>query len=425
MTQAPRTRLISLIVILPQTHLTGCDINSPSTDEFAGTKAELGKVRCVFIPACGLEDECSIYVLISDHPDAPPDPISSVARGRGATANRYERYETAPADDGWPGDGAPLPVLRTEVRLEEPRSALNWNSSPDLPFDRSVNPYRGCEHGCIYCYARPGHAWLGLSPGLDFESRLIARPTLPEVLEKELSKPSYKPATIAIGTYTDPYQPIEKEHEIMRRVVLLLARYRHPVAIVTKGALIERDLDILAPMAALDLVRVGVSVTTLDRAVARKMEPRVPGPDRRLAVIRRLSEAGIPVRVMASPMIPGLTDHELEAILSAARRAGAVAAAWSALRLPMEVSPLFQDWLSAAFPERAKKVMNRVREMHGGRDYRSDWGDRMRGQGACARMLEQRFRVAARRLGFAGRLPPLRTDLFRRPGGVQMELFEA
>jgi len=347
-------------------------------------------------------------------------------RGRAAYGNRkgrYEKFEIEFDDDGWPGDGEEPPVLRTEVRMERPRSAISRNTSPDLPFDRSVNPYRGCEHGCIYCYARPGHAWLGMSPGLDFESRLIARPALPEVLARELSRPRYEPRVIAIGTYTDPYQPIEGKYRIMRRILKVLSDYRHPVAIVTKGNLIERDIDILAPMADRNLVRAGVSVTTLDPDIARKMEPRVPSPRRRLETIRRLSRAGIQVRIMASPMIPGLTDHELENISQAGRDAGATAASWIALRLPGEVSQLFQEWLTTAFPDRAEKVMRRIREMHRGKDHLPDWGRRMRGEGPYAELIARRFRVASERMGLARKTPPMTTDLFRPPGGRQLSLF--
>ncbi|MFV2052962.1 PA0069 family radical SAM protein [Aliiroseovarius sp. YM-037] len=356
----------------------------------------------------------------------PQNPRIGTARGRGARTNRagrYERFAEEVIDDGWPGDGEALPPLRTVVTEEAPRSALNYNSSPDLPFDRSVNPYRGCEHGCIYCYARPGHAWLGMSPGLDFETRLIARPTMPSVLAKELGRRSYNPATIAIGTYTDPYQPIERERKIMRGILEVLAAHRHPVAIVTKGTLIERDIDILSSMAAQNLVRVGVSVTTLDRDIARRMEPRVPPPARRLQVIRRLTDAGIPVRVMASPLVPGLTDHELEAILTAGKENGATAASWIMLRLPQEVSPLVQEWLAEHFPNRAAGVMARLREMHGGKDYDAAWGRRMRGEGQYAEMVAHRFALSVRRLGLLTDLSPLRADLFQPPGGRQLELF--
>jgi DNA repair photolyase len=349
-------------------------------------------------------------------------------RGRGAASNRtgrFEPYATVPAADDWPGDGEPLPPLRTDIRIERPRSAITRNGSPDIAFDRSVNPYRGCEHGCIYCFARPSHAYLGMSPGLDFETRLIARPEAPEVLARELSRRAYQPATLAIGTNTDPYQPIEREYRVMRGLLEVLRDFRHPVAIVTKGTLIERDLDILSDLAAMDLVRVGISVTTLNRALARSMEPRVPAPDRRLATMGRLSAAGIPVRVMVSPVVPALTDHEIEAILGRAKEAGAIAASWIMLRLPREVAPLVRDWLQERHPARAARVMARVREMHGGREYSADWGKRMRGEGAYAEMIAQRFRVAASRLGLDADLPQPTTALFRVPPrpGDQLSLF--
>ena len=341
-------------------------------------------------------------------------------------ANRFDRLAAEAADDGWPGADDPLPVLRTEVRVEAPRSAITRNTSPDVGFDRSVNPYRGCEHGCIYCFARPSHAFLGLSPGLDFETRLIARPGMAEVLRKDLSRPSYRPAVLAIGTNTDPYQPIEREQRAMRGVLEVLRDFRHPVAIVTKGTLIERDLDLLAEMAAENLVRVGISVTTLDRDLARRMEPRVPAPGRRLETIRRLAAAGVQVRVMVSPVIPALTDPELETILARAAEAGAAAASWIMLRLPREVAPLFRDWLDREYPGRAARVMARVREMHGGQDYSAEWGRRMRGEGAYARLIADRFRVAAARLGLDRDLPPLATGLFRVPPapGAQLSLFD-
>jgi DNA repair photolyase len=348
-------------------------------------------------------------------------------RARGAHSNQAGRFEGATrhaVDDGWPGAGEER-LVRTEVRLERPRSALSWNRSPDLPFDRSVNPYRGCEHGCIYCFARPSHAWLNLSPGLDFETRLIARPGIGAVLDRELRARTYHPATIAIGTNTDPYQPCEAEYRVMREVLEVLAAFRHPVAITTKGATILRDLDILAPMAAQGLVRVGISVTTLDAGLARRLEPRAMAPARRLAVIRTLAQAGIPVRAMIAPVIPGLTDEEMEPILSAVAAAGASAASFIMLRLPMEVSPLFQAWLAEHEPGRAAKVMARVRDLHGGRDYESEWGKRMRGEGIWADLLARRFQVAARRLGLDAEQPPLRTDLFAAPfaKGAQLGLF--
>ncbi|MBY5988949.1 PA0069 family radical SAM protein [Roseovarius atlanticus] len=347
--------------------------------------------------------------------------------GRGAVSNavgRYERQARSFEDDGW--NAAPEEAaLRTRVSIERPRSIITYNRSPDLPFDRSINPYRGCEHGCIYCFARPSHAWLGLSAGLDFETRLVARPDAPQVLAAELRKPGYRVAPIAIGTNTDPYQPIEKTHGIMRACLRVLSEFNHPVAIVTKGSLVERDIDILSDMAARGLARVGVSVTTLDAALSRAMEPRAPAPARRLKVIGRLADAGIPVRAMVSPVIPGLTCHEMEPILKAVAGAGAGAASWIMLRLPLEVSPLFREWLAQTCPDRAARVMGHVRDMHGGKDYASDWGRRMRGSGPYAEMVAQRFRVAARRLGLDAKQPPLRCDLFAPPAraGDQMELF--
>jgi DNA repair photolyase len=348
-------------------------------------------------------------------------------RARGALDNasgRFEPVQRVAWDDGWdlPVEEALVP---TEVRLERPRSALSYNRSPDLPFDRSVNPYRGCEHGCIYCFARPSHAYLNLSPGLDFETKLIARPGIAGVLARELRARAYVPQVVALGTNTDPYQPIEAEHRLMREVLEVLRDFRHPVAIVTKGTLVERDIDILAPMAAEGLARVGISVTTLDRGIARAMEPRCPPPARRLATIRRLAEAGIPVRVMVSPIVPGLTDPEIDHILAAGRDAGATAASWVMLRLPLEVSGLFRSWVEARFPDRAAKIMARVREVHGGRDYDPAWGKRMRGEGLWAELIARRFAMAVARLGLSVPQPPLRCDLFRAPpqAGDQMTLF--
>jgi len=343
--------------------------------------------------------------------------------GRGAASNergRYEAfvrsYEPAPA-------GAD--ALRTKVSVERPRSLITYNRSPDLPFDRSINPYRGCEHGCIYCFARPSHAWLGLSAGLDFETRLVARAEAPQVLEQELRSPRYRVAPIAIGTNTDPYQPIERTHEITRACLRVLLRFNHPVAVVTKGTLIERDIDILSDMAERGLVRVGLSLTTMDAELSRRMEPRAPSPGRRLRTIERLSAAGIPVRVMTSPVVPGLTDHEIESLLEAARGAGATAASWIMLRLPLEVSRLFQDWLAEHYPDRAARVMGLVRGMHDGQDYASDWGHRMRGSGHHAEMIAQRFDLAARKSGLDRAQPKLRCDLFKPPPklGDQLSLF--
>lgn len=345
-------------------------------------------------------------------------------RGRGAASNNTGRFEGTSRvayDDGW-DMAEDERLVRTEVRVEEPRSAITYNASPDLPFDRSINPYRGCEHGCIYCFARPTHAYLNLSPGLDFETRLVARPGIAKVLERELRARAYKVATIAIGTNTDPYQPIEADHGVMREILAMLLAFRHPVAITTKGTLIERDLDVLVPLARQGLTRVGVSVTTLDPVLARRMEPRAASPKRRLAVIRRLAEAGVSVRVMVSPLVPGLSDHELEPIMEAAAEAGAVGASFINLRLPCEVSPLFQEWLAAHYPDRAAKVMARVREMHGGKDYDAEWGKRFRGTGLWANLMARRFQVALTRFGLDQTLPALRTDLFRPPTGQGAQL---
>ena len=347
-------------------------------------------------------------------------------RGRGAASNvagRFEGITREAVDDGW--DVPEDRVLRTEVRQEQARSALSYNTSPDLGFDRSVNPYRGCEHGCVYCYARPSHAYLNLSPGLDFETKLIARPGIGAVLARELSAKGYVPQVVVLGSNTDPYQPLEATARVTREVIEVLRDFNHPLGITTRGSLVERDIDILGPMAALGLARVGISLTTLDAGLARAMEPRAPSPARRLAMIRRLSDAGIPVRVMVSPVIPGLTDHETEAILAAARDAGAVAASSIVLRLPREVAGLFREWIEATFPDRAARVMGRVRDLHGGKEYNAEFGVRMKGQGVWADLARQRFDVAVRRLGLLVRMPPLRCDLFAVPGraGDQMELF--
>ncbi|MBB5721493.1 DNA repair photolyase [Loktanella ponticola] len=360
---------------------------------------------------------------MAEHPVQP----KHRALGRAALTNpdnRYDRYSGEAVDDGWPRDEE-LPVLRTTVTDERPRKVITRNTSPDLSFDRTINPYRGCEHGCIYCFARPSHAYLGLSPGLDFETQLIARPDAPEVLRAELSKKSYVPDTIAIGSNTDPYQPIERDRKIMREILKVLSAFNHPVAIITKGTLIERDIDILAPMAANGLLRVGISVTTLDNATSRAMEPRVPLPATRLRTIQRLSEAGIPVRAMVSPVIPALTDHELEAIVTACAKAGAVAASSIMLRLPQEVAGLFRDWVAETYPDRAARIMARVRELHGGKDYDPAFGTRMTGQGEWAALMKQRFQLITRKLGLDRSLPQLRTDLFAVPpkAGDQLQLF--
>ena len=343
---------------------------------------------------------------------------STPVAARGALSNRAGRFEALDRDT--PRVERPA----TQVRDEVARRVISTNRSPDIGFDRSVNPYRGCEHGCIYCYARPTHAWLGLSPGLDFETRLIARPNAPEALARELGARGYVPKVMALGTNTDPYQPIEAKRRIMRGLLEVLRDHGHPTAITTKGTLVERDIDILSEMGP-QLVRVGLSVTTLDDALARKLEPRVPMPSRRLKAIERLAAAGVTVRVMVSPTIPGLTDHEVEAILKSAADAGAQAASMIPLRLPLEVAPLFEEWLTAHVPDRARRVLNKLREFHGGKLYDAGFGTRMRGQGVQAQLLQDRFRRACRANGLAERLPPLRCDLFRVPAkpGDQLPLF--
>ncbi len=342
---------------------------------------------------------------------------ADLRRGRGATSNRsgrFERESRAAFDDGW-GSLGEAPPLRTEITVETPRRIITRNVSPDVPFDRSINPYRGCEHGCVYCFARPTHAFLGLSAGLDFETRLTVKPGAARLLARELGRPSYRAAPIAIGTNTDPYQPIEKTHRIMRGILEVLAEHRHPVTIVTKGALIDRDLDLIGEMGRAGLAQVGVSLTTLDSRLARSMEPRAASPARRLASMARLARAGVPVRAMLAPVIPGLNDHEIEGLLGAARDAGAQAASLIVLRLPLEVAGLFEDWLAEAHPGRAARVMRQVRALHGGRTYDPAWGKRMRGEGLAAELIQRRFAAALARLGLSRELPELRRDLFRPP----------
>ncbi|MGV2098352.1 PA0069 family radical SAM protein [Rhizobium sp. 21-4511-3d] len=345
-------------------------------------------------------------------------------RGRGAGLNpsgRFEPQSRETFDDGWQ-TLEELPPFRTEVQIEKPRTAITRNESPDIPFDRSINPYRGCEHGCIYCFARPSHAYMGLSAGLDFEAKLFAKPDAAKLLERELAKPGYKPRVIAIGTNTDPYQPIEKEWRIMRQILEVLNKANHPVSIVTKSAMIMRDIDILQDMAAKGLVRASLSVTTLDRKLARTMEPRASTPPRRLEAIHALSEAGIPTSVMAAPVIPALNDHELERILEASHAAGAREAGYVLLRLPLEVSPLFRDWLLQHYPDRYRHVMSLVRSMRGGKDYDAEFGKRMKGAGPYAWQISRRFEMATKRLGMVRRSMPLRDDLFVPPDGSGVQL---
>ena len=376
-------------------------------------------------------------------------------RGRGAASNasgRYEAEERVLVDDGWetgagpsddrlpgrgggPADGngadgsspdlnwsdsgwdatEQLPPLRTQVGIDSSRSIIARNQSPDLNFDRSINPYRGCEHGCVYCFARPTHAWLGLSPGLDFESRLFAKPEAAALLEKELSHPRYVCRVMAMGTNTDPYQPVERQMKLTRAILEVLARCRHPLGIVTKSALVARDVDILSEMSGQGLAKVYVSVTTLDRGLARAMEPRAATPQRRLEAIAALADAGVPVGVMVAPTIPGLTDHEMEAILKAAREAGADEAGYIALRLPLEIKDLWAEWLAENRPNHARRVMTLLRQMRGGRDYDAKFGTRMTGTGPIAQALARRFELARHRLGYRDTPRLLDTSRFRRP----------
>jgi DNA repair photolyase len=350
----------------------------------------------------------------------PPRPLQAT-KGRGAVSNlqgRFERDARAPFDDGWEQEEEGQRGWKTQVTHEQARSILSRNASPDIPFNVSLNPYRGCEHGCIYCFARPTHSYQGLSPGLDFESKIFAKVNAPELLRRELAKASYVPESIALGVNTDAYQPCERELRITRRVLEVLQECEHPVGLITKSALIERDIDILAPMAARRLAAVAITVTTLDPAIARTLEPRAAAPARRLRTIRTLTEAGIPVGVSISPIIPFITEPEIERLLEAVREAGATSAHYIVLRLPWEVNPLFQQWLQAHYPERAQRVMNRVREMRGGKDYDSDFGTRMKGEGVWAELIRQRFSIAAARLGLSGhsgRFHQLDASQFRRP----------
>jgi DNA repair photolyase len=348
------------------------------------------------------------------------------ARGaRSNPQNRFDRLRTQAVDDGWDLAQDETSAPGTQVEVERARSILTRNASPDIPFDRSVNPYRGCGHGCVYCFARPTHAYLDLSPGLDFETRLIAKPDAPALLEEALRKPGYTPAPIAFGTNTDPYQPIEREWGIMRGCLEVLAAFRHPVMITTKGFLVTRDLDILGPMAEAGLAMVAVSVTTLEARLHGRLEPRASSPSRRLEAIRLLSQAGIPTMVMAAPMIPRINDHELEDILAAARDCGARAAGFTLLRLPLEVKDLFADWLDAHYPDRKTHVLSLMEQQRGGRLNDSRFGKRMSGEGEHARLLAGRFHAAARKLGLGSDRMELDCSRFKPPPrvGDQLRLF--
>jgi DNA repair photolyase len=348
-------------------------------------------------------------------------------RGRGALTNasgRFEPLARVAFDDGWQGLEE-LPPFATSVTVDATRKIITRNDSPDISFDRSINPYRGCEHGCVYCFARPTHAYLGLSPGLDFESKLFMKPNAAELLERELSAPGYVPKVIAIGTNTDPYQPIERRYQIMRRILEVLEHAGHPVGIVTKSALVVRDLDILTRMAKRELVKVAVSVTTLDAKLARAMEPRASTPSRRLEALRLLVAAGVPSAVLVAPVIPALNDAEIEHILDAAAAAGVRNAGYVLLRLPLEVRDLFREWLIANFPDRYRHVFKLIRDMRGGKDYDSTFGKRMTGTGPIAWMIGRRFEVACQRLGFNTTKTKITTEHFRppRPAAEQLRLF--
>jgi len=345
-------------------------------------------------------------------------------RGRGAQSNAAGRYELLARiafDDGWQSFEE-LPPFKTTVTVDSTRKIITRNDSPDISFDRSINPYRGCEHGCIYCFARPTHAYLGLSPGLDFETKLFAKPDAAKLLERELSAAGYVPRTIAIGTNTDPYQPIEREHQIMRRILEVLDRCGHPVGIVTKSALVLRDLDILARMAQRHLVKVALSVTTLDARLARAMEPRAATPARRLEALRQLTAAGVPTSVMVAPVIPALNDAEIERILDAAAAVGVREAGYVLLRLPLEVRDLFREWLMANFPDRYRHVFKLIRETRGGKDYDSSWNTRMTGAGPVAWMIGRRFELACEKLGFNKTRTRLTTEHFNPPRRAAQQL---
>ncbi|MBL6934353.1 MAG: PA0069 family radical SAM protein [Alphaproteobacteria bacterium] len=366
--------------------------------------------------------------------DALPD---HAVKGRGAIGNRPGRFETlrhVALDDGWGGwdGGAPeseepphTPPVVTTLTADTSRTVIARNDSPDVPFDRSVNPYRGCEHGCVYCFARPSHAYLDLSPALDFETRILTKPEAPRLLAEELRHPGYHPAPLALGSNTDPYQPVERRLKITRGLLEVISAFSHPVTIVTKSALVLRDLDIIAPMAARGLANVAISITTLDDGLARRMEPRAATPARRLETLAALSRAGIPTAVMASPMIPGLSDHELERILEAAAEAGADTAGTILLRLPHELKPIFTDWLDVHFPDRARRVLNLLRQCRAGELNEGGFGRRMTGGGVVAAMINRRFRLACKRLGLERGMPDLDCEQFNPPPrpGDQLSLF--
>ncbi|MGY1488102.1 PA0069 family radical SAM protein [Methylobacillus pratensis] len=360
------------------------------------------------------------------HPHAVLRPLAF--KGRGALSNhsgRFDHLQHADIDDGWNNLEQALDPLPTEILIDNSRTIINWNTSPDVPFDRSINPYRGCEHGCIYCFARPTHTYLGLSAGLDFESRILVKPDAASLLRKELSKKNYRCAPMAMGTNTDPYQPLERQQQLTRQILQVLAEFKHPVSIVTKAAMVERDIDILSEMAHEGLAQVFISVTTLSNQISRTLEPRAAAPQRRLETIRRLHAAGIPVGVMTAPVIPVLTDPEMEEILAAAHDAGAASAGYVLLRLPLEVAPLFEEWLQHHYPLKAGHVMSIIRQSRDGQNNQSEFHERMRGKGIFADMIRQRFKLTTKKLGLNQRRLEMNTGLFRPPGKPeQLGLFD-
>jgi DNA repair photolyase len=369
--------------------------------------------------------------MSAPHSPAPPGDLPKTRgarKGRGAASNvdgRFEPYRHEADDDGWGEPEATSPV-RTTVAIDRARTIISHNESPDIPFEQSINPYRGCEHGCVYCYARPSHTYLGLSAGLDFESRLFTKPNAAALLKQELRAPGYKPSPITLGANTDPYQPIERRYRVTRSILEVLAACEHPVVIITKSARIEQDLGLLAAMAQKSLVQVFISITTLKAELARRLEPRASAPARRVQALRALSEVGVPVGVLVAPVIPVITDGEIESILEAARAAGARAANYALLRLPHEIKDLFKEWLSEHAPLAATHVMARLREARGGKENDPRFGSRMRGEGAYADMIRHRFRLARDRLGLRGRdMADLDVTRFRPPSasGDQMSMF--
>lgn len=344
-------------------------------------------------------------------------------RGRGAVSNQTGRFEPETRhafDDGWGTSEEAADRLQTTLSREKPKTIITYNRSPDISFDRTINPYRGCEHGCVYCFARPTHAFHGLSAGLDFESKLFFKPDGPALLRRELARPSYVVRPIALGMNTDAYQPVERELGLTRAFLEILSEHNHPVTLLTKSALVQRDIDLLAPMAARGLARVGVSMTTLDPKLSRRMEPRAAAPHRRLQTVRALSDAGIPVIVMTAPIIPALNEPEIESLLEAAAEHGAASAGYVLLRLPYELKDIVHEWLAEHYPDRAARIINLLRDMRGGQDYDANWFERGSGRGLHARLIAQRFQKAVRRLGLNAPRERLRTDLFRpreSPGG--------